>query len=337
MPDIGQVDLPCLKKENIIVIGSENYYDSFWFKMMFMSPGFSVALGMLFPPSWKPADLTTVLYVAEGYSKSELLIIEYLKNKGCEVKKIQAVSDVVNAINIRKKDERGRDYKIQNLAFFCHGLNSRLALNYRGEDDEMEINLNTLPSLKASSFCKDGKIYSYACRTGVSEDDLHMGFSSLKEAKPELSLAQKMADHFNVKVHAFYKRTFFRYTLRKPEDSAEIAKSLKAKRQGNEGKVIAISSEHEALPHKGLADSGWDIGPLETGPIGEGTNDYALWRKRGARALPIVADSPAGLPDRMNIFKPKDKKTKVKPKKANPYQWDQLDKQYRPPSNTKKA
>ena len=331
MCDVGQVELPCLKKENIIVIGSENSYDSFWFKMMFMSPGFSVALGMLFPPSWKLADLTTVLYVAEGYSKSELLVIEYLKDKGCDVKKIKSVGDFKNAINIRKKDERGRDYKIQNLAFFCHGLHSRLALNYEGEKN-IDITLRTLPSLNASSFCHGGRIYSYACRTGVFERDYQLGFSSLKEAKPELSLAQKMADHFKVKVHAFYKRTFFRYTLRKPEDSADIATSLKEKREGNEGKVIAISSEHEALPHSGLADSGWDIGPLETGPIGEGTHEYALWRKAGARALPIVADSPAGLPDRMNIFKPKGEKIKSKP-----FKWDQLDKQYRSPSNTKKA
>ena len=334
MTDIGQVELPCLKKENIIVIGSENSYDSFWFKMMFMSPGFSVALGMLFPPSWKPADLTTVLYVAEGYSKSELLVIEYLKNKGCDVRKIKSVSDFKKAINIRKKDERGRDYKIQNLAFFCHGLNSRFVLNYEGKDDVMEINLDTLSSLSASSFCQNGRIYSYACRTGIFEDDYWQGFSSLKEAKPELSLAQKMADHFNVKVHAFYKRTLFRYTLREPDDSADIATSLKEKREGNEGKVIAISSEHEALPHNGLADDGWDIGPLETGPIGEGTHEYALWRKAGARALPIVADSPAGLPDRMNVFKPKSEEKKSKPK---PFKWDQLDKQYRPSSNTKKV
>ena len=332
MCEIGQVELPCLKKENIIVIGSENSYDSFWFKMMFMSPGFSVALGMLFPPSWKPADLTTVLYVPEGYSKSELLVIEYLKNNGCDVKKIKSVSDFKNAINTRKKDERGRDYKIQNLAFFCHGLNSRFVLNYEGEDT-MEINLNTLPSLSASSFCEDGRIYSYACRTGVFVNDyLQQGFSSLKEAKPELSLAQKMADHFNVKVHAFYKRTLFRYTLRKPDDSADIARNLKEKRRGHEGKVIAISPEHEALPHRGLADDGWDIGPLETGPIGEGTHEYALWRKAGARALPIVADSPAGLPNRMNVFKPKGSATKPKS-----FKWNQLDKQYRPPSNIKKA
>lgn len=307
MVDVGQVVLPCIKRENIIVIGSELHYDSFWFKMMFIAPGFSLALGQKTPPSWRPADKTTVLYVSKGYVKSELLAIEYLKTKGCTVKAIKSISDFKDAINTREKDKDGKEYKIQNLVFFAHGLANVICLNYPLTN--MDVGLDTITSLEKSAFTPSGRIYSYACRTGISVDDTGFGFSSLSAAKPENSLAQKMADHFDVKVHAFYKRTFFRYTLRAPSDSVRIADILKTEREKHEGEIIQIPSEHEALPHDGLDDNGWDLWGtwFDKGAVAEGVDNYALWRKAGARALPIVADTPKGLPDDMHVFEPKEK------------------------------
>ena len=164
--------------------------------------------------------------------------------------------------------------------------------------------------ISSDIFCNSGRIYSYACRTGVSKDG--KSFNQLSDAEPETSLAQAMADHFDVKVHAFYTRTLFRNCIRNPSDSDSIATNMQEKRVKSEGEVISISDEHEGLPHagQGLSHhvSGYgktDIPLVSTGQEKEGTSEYSLWRKAGARFLPVGADTPAGLPNTMQTFKPK--------------------------------
>lgn len=301
---INQVSQPCpCKTENIIVIGSELYYNSFWLKMMFVAPSFSVALGKLSPPMWSSADKTTVLYIPEGYSRAELLALDYLRDHGCTVKALNTPSDFTSVVSTREQGEY--IYKIKNMMFCSHGLNSGIHLNFKG-DAPIVINNSLINSLPSDAFDPSGRIYSYACRTGVSVNDFRAGFSSLEDAKPEDSLAQTMADHFNVKVHAFYMRTYFKYTLRDPSVSDTISAALRTGREGHEGEVVQIPPDHEALPHDGLADTGWDLPGtwFDKGPRAEGTNNYALWRKDGARALPIVAQSPRGLPAIMHVFEP---------------------------------
>lgn len=61
--------------------------------------------------------------------------------------------------------------------------------------------------------------------------------------------------------------------------------------------MIAISPEHEALLHAGLAQgirSKWS-----------GVDEYALWRKGSGLSLPVAGDDPEGLPTGMRAFKAK--------------------------------
>ena len=126
-----------------------------------------------------------------------------------------------------------------------------------------------------------------------------MGFKSEAEAHPENSLAQKMATYFDIEVHAFLRRSFYGDVIRTKAQSNAISSILKAARETQDGMIVDIPPEHEALPHPGLADS---INPFSS-PKREGTDNYALWRKGGGLSLPIAADSPAGLPKEMRVFK----------------------------------
>lgn len=297
-------ECPC-KKENIIVLGSEQYYNSFWLKMMFMSPVFSIAAGYKLPTRWNPADKTTVLYVRQGYVRTEFLALEVLRDThGVNLVPLNSVGQLTAYVNNRMHD--GEEYKIQNLVFLAHGLADRLALNY-WSSPSIDLRKRNIDAFNVSAFDRGGAIYSYACRTGTWVDQ--EAFSSAAQAEPQNSLAQYLADQCGVKVYAFMTRTLFRECIRDPGDSEAITASLVEKRETREGQVINISSEHEGLPHSGIGDSVFIGGaPVPAGPLGsgqrEGTADYALWRKAGARYLPVGGQTPSGLPNTMRVFDP---------------------------------
>ncbi|TDT74801.1 hypothetical protein BDE40_1518 [Litoreibacter halocynthiae] len=298
-------ECPC-KKENIIVLGSEQYYNSFWLKMMFMSPAFSVAAGYKLPPRWKAADRTTVLYVRHGYVRPEFLALEALRDThGINLVPLNSVGQLTAYVNNRMHE--GEEYKVQHLVFLAHGLYDRLALNF-WKTPLIDVRKRNIDAFNASAFDRGGAIYSYACRTGTWVDQ--EAFSSAAQAEPQNSIAQYMADQCGVKVYAFMTRTLFKQCIRDPADSDSITVSLVERRESQEGQIINISSEHEGLPHPGVGHSVFVLdAPIDPpGPFGggqrEGTAEYALWRKGGARYLPVGGQTPTGLPNSMRVFEP---------------------------------
>jgi hypothetical protein len=286
------------KMENIIVLGSEHHYNSFWWKMMFFSPGVGLARGRLQIPAGLIADRTTILYVKSGYVRSELLALDYVRQLGVNVVEINSSSALITYLNTRTHG--GERYDILRLVFICHGLPNLLALNLDGATD-INIDRGNLTSIRADSFCTHARVYSYACRTGVS--NYWESYDNLAQAKPENSLAQKLADHLNIKVHAFYRRTLFRECIRAPADEDSIKAAMKSKRPGHEGEVLDLSTQHEALPHAGQGTSR-HYGIVRNGQIAEGTSEYSLWRKIGGITMPTSASDPTGLPNGMHLFEP---------------------------------
>jgi hypothetical protein len=108
-----------------------------------------------------------------------------------------------------------------------------------------------------------------------------------------------MANHFQVEVHAFLRRSNYGEVLREKSDSSAIAATLKKARETDEGKLIEIPPEHQGLPHPGLDDGHF------AGSRKEGTNAYALWRKAGGIRLPRTGDTPKGLSAGIKVFTPK--------------------------------
>ena len=101
-----------------------------------------------------------------------------------------------------------------------------------------------------------------------------------------------LADHFNVQVRAFKRRTNYGSVIRERSRHEEIAAQMKEAREGHEGERISLPPNHEAYPHPGLSSGTW----YSAGGRAEGINDYALWRLNGARALPVSGNTPEDQP-----------------------------------------
>lgn len=294
----AQVKTRARKTENIIFIGSEMDYDLFWLKMMFVGAAYKFS-----NTSLRTASRSVVAYVNIGYERAERLAIEGLANSlGAETIAIGKTSDVQNVL------ARDRDsYELLDVAFFCHGLVGSLDLDYAGPKG-IKITSNTFSRVRQDAFSSGGRFFSFACRTGNGEPSLikdQMGFANDQDCRPEQSLAQFIADHFDIEVNAFLKRSFYGNVLRNQSDSKRIADLLKSQRDHSSGGIIDLPPDHEAIPHPGLADSGIDWPFLKKGPRGEGTNDYSLWRKKGGISIPSSAETPKGLSSGLRKFRKK--------------------------------
>ena len=291
-------DTPIIKKENLILVGSEVFYDSFWWKMMFIAPAYAMVKRGI---NLRPADITTIAYVANGYTHLEILPFELLKDTmRVQLKVINSENDIIRYMRIRPKKkvlDKMEKTLLQDVAIFCHGFPGILSFNFNAYGPDYDVKFDHFKDIPADVFAPGGKIYSYACRTGIADDS--SSFKNDAEAKPENSLAQQLADHFKVEVYAYLTRTLFREIIREPDKSTYISETLKYARQTEEGKVIQIPPEHEGLPHKGLAKY-----IFSGAAVKEGTNEYALWRKEGAIKMPYGADSPTGLSKAMRCFTP---------------------------------
>jgi len=108
-------------------------------------------------------------------------------------------------------------------------------------------------------------------------------------------------------VRAFYRRSLYDNVLRERSQSQQITAALKVGSSGPYQDVIDLSAEHEALSHPGLSDG--SLNHVKSwagkGPVSEGVNNYALWRKKGALNLPVHASDPEGFPTDFATFEPK--------------------------------
>lgn len=229
-----------IRRKNIIFVGSEMYYDSFWLKMMFIAPAVTVASG---PRLLRTADETAIAYVDEGYTFLEKLPLEAVaKQFGHKIVRLAdsaGVAATMNDLPVTEQDGCTILTKLQDVVFFCHGTPGRIGLNYSASTNAVDLSSANYTALNTSAFVPDGKLFSYACRTGTGVRG--NSFRSDAEAKPELSLAQKLADHLRITVFAFLTRTWYGEALRNPADSATMHCA-----QDREGRTCARG--HRAAP-----------------------------------------------------------------------------------------
>lgn len=291
----------CDKTENIIIIGSEMSYNSFWLKLMFAACGYAVAVGKLEPPGWSKADYVSVLIVDDGYTEQELnLFYELTKTKVVnEIQLLKKKDQIITFIN--KRNKFGNSYKIKNLTIFAHGMTGKFMLDYKGKFD-INVDENDIDKISKDIFTKNAILFSSACRTGAGTI-LEIGVTDPEATE---SLAQYIANSLKITVKAFYRRTFYGNVMRDKSDSATISQQVKMQRKINTGKALMLSETFEAFPHSGLGVNSWTDtmkGWIGRGLRGEGVHEYALWRIGGAQSLPTYADSP-NFPKTFATFKP---------------------------------
>jgi len=145
------------------------------------------------------------------YSVAQLEAIKKSTDKhNIEYKEMQSVSDLFSESN------RICQYinPLQSLTFFCHGLPGSLELGYHlPSATDMALTLSNFKKIKSSIFAKNGRIDSYACRTGMGNLQDHDIENIVQiDPQPESSLAQKMADYFFVPVGAYVHRSSYEDT-----------------------------------------------------------------------------------------------------------------------------
>lgn len=285
----AEAKIKVVKKENIIVIGSEAHYSSFILKMMFMA-----AATQKLNSGIRNADNTVIACVKAGYTSLELGVLESYRDKyGCEIRLVNSLADLVALLN-REREK----VKIQDLYFYCHGLPNKITVNLDSKP-RIDISVGNLSQIRPDIFVKDGILHSFACRTGVDAEPYTPidSYDNDSDASPGSSLAMKMSQHFDVTVKAFLTRTSYGDVVRAPSLDKPIAEELNTLRKGGEGAVYSLQNgEYEALPHAGLSTGlrGW----------WSGVSDYALWRKQGGRVAPVSGTTPKGLSHGAKLFKP---------------------------------
>ncbi|WP_443190449.1 hypothetical protein [Pseudomonas indica] len=152
---------------------------------------------VLFTPSYNDAMLNAARDSAKAYGAALV-----------EVTSAQALIDYLNQGKDRKRS------LIEHLSLFSHGVPQRVAFGYQlTEDFQMSLDVLNYNAISPLAFSSSARIDSYACRTGMgnrSEFPIEDGIQFFPQTND--SLAQRLADHLQIKVGAFIRRSDYKNT-----------------------------------------------------------------------------------------------------------------------------
>ncbi|AUX39057.1 uncharacterized protein SOCE26_004390 [Sorangium cellulosum] len=204
MSDYGSTTEPCLKREYVIVVGAEDYYERPGNKMMFMAQAVRYVRrhGSRF-------DIRTVLYFRGGpgvHTDGQVAALTAsVKKYGGTAKEVRGWGEVASHINTRTVD--GCQKRVQVLIFFAHGSPGRIWLS---ADEGLFLTAGDLGRVDAGSFTpkRDRNprytfrhVTSWACQTG------NAGQEGSAEQNLKNSLAQEMADSWDIQARASITQT----------------------------------------------------------------------------------------------------------------------------------
>ncbi|WP_371369025.1 PAAR domain-containing protein [Pseudomonas sp. QL9] len=199
---------PELTPELIAVAGSQ-HDNSSGNKMMFIGqavrelsefkrskPALTRTL-VVFTPSYNEAMLNAARGSAEAY--------------GAGFVSVSNVQELIDYLNRGKDREQS---PIEHLSFFSHGVPHRIAFGYQlAGDYQMSLDVLSYSKISILAFSSAARIDSYACRTGMGnrpEYPIEEGIQFFPQTNE--SLAQLLADHLQIKVRAFIRRSDYRNT-----------------------------------------------------------------------------------------------------------------------------
>ena len=262
--------------EVLFVVGTEQHSETYGNKLMFPAQAVREIR-----ENYKNHRYANIVIFKDEFTEMQLSIIKRDAKKwnaNLYLKKINSVSELISYINDGDATVSRKKAKISAIKIFSHGLPSILDFGLDGDNEESQrFKISDVTKLKKESFTAEPEIYSYACRTGNSDNrkaTLNPSYKydseSIKLVKPKESLAQKLSNHLDAKVYAYLRRSNYTPTWLDGGD-----KSFKSK-------YITIEDENVSNPinPKDWFRTGWD---------------EALWNPDGAFLPPKSGDSPAGL------------------------------------------
>ncbi|MEO8234259.1 MAG: hypothetical protein ABI549_02490 [Flavobacterium sp.] len=278
--------------EILLIVGTEQHSQTYGNKLMFPAQAVREVR-----ESYKHNKKVTIVIFTDGFNALELSTIEKDSkkiNSLVNFKKINSITQLISYINNGEGSNTRDKVKVGIVKIFSHGLPSILDFGLDGSNSKSQrFEISHIAKLKVDSFTKKAEIYSYACRTGNADDRL-VAYSDnyeyeqdwVKIVKPEESLAQKLSDHLDARVHAFLRRS--NYTSTWVEGGDESYKK----------KYITIEDEEVSNPinPKDWFRKGWDD---------------ALWNPEGGYSKPASGKTPGGLlPSGMYVFEKGKKPSK---------------------------
>jgi LysM repeat protein len=280
---------PIEKEEVVLIVGTEQHSATYGNKMMFPAQAIREV-----NQNYSSQEYVTILIFTDGFNAEELTQVEesaISHNPNVNFIKINSTTELIKHINVgtskitrTSPNSENHIVKIKTIKIFAHGLASTFDFGLDGSNREsQQFKINHVAELKLESFMPNPEIYSYACRTGNADTRLiastpgyTYGSDWLEVSQPNKSLAQKLSDHLDAKVHAYLKRSFYTSTW-------------------DDGGDEDFKQNYEQIEDESLNEDLWR-------PDRWNQWDEALWNDAGAYASPTIGNTPKGLPKTMYIF-----------------------------------
>ncbi len=284
----GKIETIVKVLEKIFIVGTEQHSATYGNKMMFPAQAIREIKENI-----GTKLLLTILMFSDGYNSDELSVVRRDGKKlfsNLNFIKIDSTKELIGYVNKGNNKVSRGNIKIKEIKIFSHGLPSIFDFGLDGPDQNSQrFKVSHVSQLKKDVFDSNAEIYSYACRTGNSDSRViasvpgySYGDDWLTQVKPKESLAQKLANHLEISVYAFLRRSLYISTWDDKGDEKYIEKYKQIDDETINGQIYR--------PHQ------WD---------------EALWNPNGAYSKPTAAATPKGLPAKLYIFK-KGEEPKVK-------------------------
>ena len=188
-------------------------------KMRFINQG--IRQVRLYPPaSANDATQRIFLIFTEDYERPLLDAVKDVVETryGAKYRELDSIAHLLDFINLRISKKR----EIKQLVLFAHGLVGTIEFGYElGKADSYRMRDAQAQMLKPEAFDLSGKIYSYACRTGLGiHADVHV--SEGEDPQYAKSLAQLIANTAQTPVWAFPRRSNYDQTYGNSTDRADL-------------------------------------------------------------------------------------------------------------------
>lgn len=234
-----------------------------------------------------PDKLITLIVFTQAYNQT---MLSAARNSAADLgASFVTVSSVQMLIEYLNQGLDRRQSPIEHLSVFSHGVPQQIAFGYElPEQATLSLNVLNFHQISPSAFAPTATVESYACRTGMgNRPDYRIEEAVQLYPQTNESLAQLMANHLQLTVRAYIRRSDYKNTWG----------SFAERRMGN---LCGISDN--AAPAEDWCNR-WERLAKERRESHE-LNNFT-YHSTGAINPVISGDTPVGVPGGVFDFSPK--------------------------------
>jgi hypothetical protein len=182
--------------------------------------------------------------------------------------------------------------KIERVDIYAHGIRDDVSFGFYGSNSSTQsLNGNNYSQLSVDHLSPECRIWSYACRTGNGDtrrrSDLPgFTYSDAALARPENSLAQKLADHTQRDVLAWLTRTYYGGIFNDRGDT------------GFRSAFVDLADSNSS----GRTSNFFGEAFNRLSPFHEEKAGLVLWNTNGSKGEIVGASTPGGLSNTVQEF-----------------------------------